>query len=64
MPVAYLQRRPQRLRREETRFADDYSSNLRTAMNASVGSCTVPSVRIFFLPAPPKGAAFWGSPAI
>ena len=27
------------------------SSSLRTAINASVGSCTVPKVRIFFLPA-------------
>ena len=26
------------------------SSSLRTAINASVGSCTVPKVRIFFLP--------------
>ena len=26
------------------------SSNLSTAINASVGSCTVPKVRIFFLP--------------
>ena len=32
-------------------FADAYSSsNLSTAMNASVGICTVPSERIFFLP--------------
>ena len=30
-----------------------YSSSFNTAMNASVGSCTVPKFRIFFLPAPP-----------
>ena len=29
-----------------------YSSSLRTARNASVGSCTEPRLRIFFLPAP------------
>ena len=28
------------------------SSNLSTAMNASEGICTVPRLRIFFLPAP------------
>ena len=27
-----------------------YSSSFKTAMNASVGSCTVPKFRIFFLP--------------
>ena len=27
-----------------------YSSNLSTAINAYVGNCTVPRVRIFFLP--------------
>ncbi len=32
-------------------FADAYSSsNLSTAINASVGICTVPKLRIFFLP--------------
>ena len=30
------------------------SSSLRTAINASVGSCTVPKVRIFFFPSLPK----------
>ena len=30
------------------------SSSLRTAINASVGNCTVPKVRIFFLPFPSR----------
>ena len=33
-----------------SRMGFRYSSNLRTAMKASVGSWTVPRVRIFFLP--------------
>ena len=38
-----------------------YSSSLRTARNASVGSCTLPRERIFFLPAPEK-LRFIGGP--
>ena len=42
-------------------FADAYSSsNLSTAMNASVGICTVPKLRIFFLP-PAKAMPFAGT---
>ena len=33
-----------------TKLAHDSSSSFNTAMNASVGICTVPSERIFFLP--------------
>ena len=33
-----------------TELAHDSSSSFKTAMNASVGICTVPSERIFFLP--------------
>lgn len=44
-------------------FADAYSSsNLSTAMNASVGICTVPKLRIFFLPAPRKPCLSRGPP--
>ena len=32
--------------------APSYSSSLSTAINASVGSCTLPRLRIFFLPVP------------
>ena len=35
-------------------------SSLRTAMKASVGTCTVPRFRIFFLPAPHKSKLLWG----
>ena len=40
-----------------------YSSNLRTAMNASVGNWTVPKFRIFFLPAP-QSRRLCGDPPI
>ena len=35
-------------------------SSLRTAIKASVGTCTVPRFRIFFLPAPHKSKLLWG----
>ena len=35
---------------DEDAPAPSYSSSLRTARNASVGSCTEPRLRIFFLP--------------
>ena len=36
--------------RAKTRCSGPHSSSFSTAMKASVGSCTVPRVRIFFLP--------------
>ena len=36
--------------RAKTRCSGPHSSSFSTAMKASVGSCTVPNVRIFFLP--------------
>ena len=36
--------------RAKTRCPGPHSSSFSTAMKASVGSCTVPNVRIFFLP--------------
>ena len=36
------------------------SSSLSTAMNASVGSCTEPRERIFFLPPQKRLRLFWG----
>ena len=39
-----------------------YSSSFSTAMKASVGSCTVPRVRIFFLPAPQNLWILRGAP--
>ena len=40
-----------------------YSSSLRTARNASVGSCTEPRLRIFFLPAP-QSLRLGGDPSL
>ncbi len=37
-------------RAKKTRCSGPHSSSFSTAMKASVGSCTVPNVRIFFLP--------------
>ena len=48
--------------RAKTRCSGPHSSSFSTAIKASVGSCTVPRVRIFFLPAPQNLWILRGTP--